>query len=329
MRAISLTAPGRFELIERAEPAPPGPDEVQVLVHVVGVCGTDVSGYLGKMPFIQYPRILGHELGVEVVAVGEAVSHLKPGDRCSVEPYLNCGECPMCLSGRTNACESLMVAGVHCDGGLCERLNLPARKLHVANDLTYEQLALVETLAIGCHAVNRGAPQKNESVLVIGAGPIGLSVIEFARLTGARMQVVEPNPGRREFVKTNYAPESVHASLDAAAAADVVFDATGNPSCMSAAFSRAAFGGRVVFVGITSQPVVLDDPLFHRRELTLLATRNAVAADFVRILRLIQDGTINTRRWISHRLRFDEVPAQFDLLLQPDSGVVKAIVDVK
>ena len=328
MKALALTAPRCFEFLKQAEPDAPATDEAVVRVRAIGVCGTDISGYLGKMPFIQYPRILGHELGVEVVEIGNAVTNVKVGDYCSVEPYLNCEACSMCHAGRTNCCESLRVLGVHCDGGLRPLIKIPAKKLHGANDLAFEQLALVETLAIGCHAVNRAAPKENESVLVIGAGPIGLSVIEFVRLTGARLHVVEPNDRRREFVAATYAPERVLSSIEDAEPADAVFDATGSPSCMSGAFSRAAFGGRVIFVGITSQPVTLDDPLFHRRELTLLATRNAVASDFTRIIGLIRDGKIDTQQWISHRMGFNEVPEKFPDLLKPECGVVKAMIEM-
>lgn len=328
MQALTLTAPREFAFIDQAEPPAPAPHEAVVRVHAVGVCGTDVSGYLGKMPFIQYPRILGHELGVEVMAAGGEVINVKPGDRCSVEPYLNCGTCPSCRRGRTNCCETLQVLGVHCDGGLRAFITVPARKLHPANDLAYEQLALVETLGIGCHAVNRGAPQVGETVLVLGAGPIGLSVIEFARLSGAAIHVIEPNARRREFVRVNYGLETVHESLEPGALADVVFDATGHAGSMSRAFEFAAFGARVVFVGITPEPVLLDDPLFHRRELTLLASRNAVPADFIRILALIREGVVQTRPWITHRLAFADMPTAFPDLLRPGSGVVKVVVEL-
>ena len=334
MQALQLTAPRQFEFVEQAEPSAPGPCEAVIRVHAVGVCGTDVSGYLGKMPFIQYPRILGHELGIEVLAVGSAVTHVKVGDRCSVEPYMNCGTCPTCLRGNTNCCESLQVLGVHCDGGLRPSIVLPAHKLHVANDLTFEQLALVETLGIGCHAVNRGCPQAGDHVLIVGAGPIGLSVLEFAKLTGATLHVIEPNARRREFVKQTYGIESVHSALEPEQLAEltgqrlaqVVFDATGNAGCMSRALEFAGFTGRVVYVGITTEPVPLNDPLFHRRELTLLATRNALSSDFTRILGLIREGQINTQAWISHRLNFDEVPGEFPSLLKPESNVVKAVI---
>ncbi len=193
MRAIEFTEPGQLRIVDTAEPAAPGAGEALVRVHAVGICGTDYSGFLGKMAFFSYPRIPGHELGVEVVAVGAGVTNVNPGDRCSVEPYLNCQRCYSCRRGHTNCCESNQTLGVHCDGGLRPFFLVPARKLHISRKLAPEQIALVETLAIGCHAVNRAAPQPGENVLVIGAGPIGLSAIEFARLSGARVIVLDLN----------------------------------------------------------------------------------------------------------------------------------------
>ena len=201
MKAIQLERPESFHLIDVPEPTAPGPGEALLRVHRVGICGTDYGGFLGKMPFYSYPRIPGHELGVEVAAVGEGVNNVQVGDKCCVEPYLNCQNCHSCRRGHTNCCQSNQTLGVHCDGGLRPFFLLPARKLHQANGLSYEQSALVETLAIGCHAVNRGRPVPGETILVIGAGPIGLSVVEFARISGARTIVMDMNPQRLEFVR--------------------------------------------------------------------------------------------------------------------------------
>lgn len=326
MRALTLSRPRTLDFIELPEADPPGPGEALVAVRAVGVCGTDISGYLGKMPFIQCPRILGHELGVEVLAVGPSVGNVRPGDRCSVEPYLNCGDCHACAQGKTNCCETLEVLGVHGDGGLRERLLLPARKLHPSAALSFEQLALVETLAIGCHAVARAAVSASDDVLIIGAGPIGLSVLEFARLTAGEVRVVEPNANRRAFVSEHYPGVATLAQADPGQPAQVVFDATGHPAAMAASLGLARFTGRVVFVGITAQPVALDDPLFHRRELTLLASRNAPSADFPGIIRLIESGRIDTRPWITHRGAFADFPSLMPEWVQPGSGVVKAVV---
>ena len=215
-----------------------------------------------------------------------------------------------------------------------ERIVVPAHKLHPASDLTYDQLALVEMLGIGCHAVSRGQVDAKENVLIVGAGPIGLSVLEFVKLTGATIFVIEPNERRRDFVRRHYGIEKVFATLEPAEfgehtqgrLAQVVLDATGNAGCMGRALEYAGFAGRVVFVGITTDPIALNDALFHRRELTLLATRNAVAADFTRILGMIREGQIRTDTWITHRAAFEEMPVAFPEWLKSDSGLVKALI---
>src|SRR3954467_14637328 len=191
MNAIVLEQPKQFKRADVPEPAPPDAGEALVRVHRVGICGSDVSGFLGKMPFYSYPRIPGHELGIEVVEVGNNVTNVRPGDRCSIEPYMNCGDCHACRKGASNCCANLKVLGVMVDGGMRERFVLPAHKLHPSKTLSFDQLALVETLAIGCHAVDRPALAKSENCLIIGAGPIGLSCVVFAKLAGARVIVAD------------------------------------------------------------------------------------------------------------------------------------------
>jgi alcohol dehydrogenase len=341
MKAIQLEKPQSFRPIEIAEPPAPQAGEALVRVQRIGICGTDYSGFLGKMPFFSYPRIPGHELGVEVLAVGAGVANVRPGDRCSVEPYMNCGQCYPCRRGSTNCCENLKVLGVMMDGGMCERIVVPARKLHPANRLTPEQCALVETLAIGCHAVNRGNPVAGENVLVIGAGPIGLSVIEFAKLSGAKTIVMDINEQRLEFVRKKMGvADTVLAKGDGSeldtlkqltggALAQVVIDATGSNKSMAGALACAGFTGRVVYVGITQQEVSFPHaPIMHRRELTLLASRNALPPDFTRIIKLIEDGRIDTRPWITHHADFGEMIDAFPTWLKPETGVIKAVVRV-
>lgn len=338
MKAISLQAPENFALIDVEEPGRPGPGEALVRVHRVGICGTDLSGYLGKMPFFSYPRIPGHELGVEVLEVGEDVGNVKAGDRCGVEPYMNCGRCHACKKGAGNCCANLKVLGVMTDGGLRDRFILPARKLHPSTKLSYEQLALVETLAIGCHAVNRSGLQPGEPCLVIGAGPIGLATLEFVKLAGARSIVLDVNPQRLEFCRTvmgadvtiqlgDHVVEDLRNVTDGALP-DVVIDATGNNHSMSNAFGYVAPTGRLVFVGITTKEVSFTHPVFHRPEGTLLCSRNALPADFTRIIRLIEEGKIDTKPWVTHRSSFDTLIADFPSYTRPETGVIKAVVSV-
>lgn len=340
MKAILLEQPGRFVTTDLPEPTEPGPGKALVRVLRMGICGSDASGYLGKMPFFSYPRIIGHELGVEVVAVGDGVTNVKVGDRCSVEPYMNCQQCSACKAGRTNCCKTLKVLGVHTDGGLRPRFVVPARKLHPANKLSPEQCALVETLAIGCHAVNRGNPQKGEHALVIGAGPIGLSAIEFLKLAGVTITVLDIDENRlafaRDVMKVHHVikPDADGTELKrldeitGGALPTLAIDATGNAKSMGNAFKYLDYTGRLVYVGIVPTEVALPDPLFHTREMTLFASRNAVPTDFTRIIGLIESGQIDTRPWITHRTGFESLIADFPTLIKPETRVIKAVVEV-
>lgn len=344
MKAIQFTEPKSISVIYLPDAPPPGPGEALVRTHRMGICGTDLSCYLGKFPFFAYPRTPGHELGLEVVAVGEGVINVKPGDRCSLEPYVNDPDSPTSRKGASNCCPGVQVIGVHNNGGLRQGTFLvPARKLHPGNDLSYDQLALVETLAIGYHAVARGAPQPGETVLVIGAGPIGLACLEFLKLMpGVKVIVMDMVQSRLDFCAAKlgitrgvkFEPDGSHLAelekLTDGHLADVVIDATGNAGSMSACFDYAAFTGRVVYVGITTSELSFPHaPVFHRRELTLLASRNALPNDFEKIIGLIREGKIDTDAWITHRIGFDEVPEKFDRFTDPTLGAIKAIIEIR
>jgi alcohol dehydrogenase len=338
MKALSLESPKNWKRVDIPGPAKPSPGEALVRVHQVGICGTDISGYLGKMPFFSYPRIPGHELGVEVLEVGASVTNVRVGDRCSVEPYINCQHCYACRRGHTNCCETTQTLGVHCDGGLRPRFLIPARKLHVSRKLGFDQLALVETLAIGCHAVNRSALAAHESCLIIGAGPIGLATLEFTKLTGAKIIMLDMNEQRLDFcrkvmgvrhtIKLSQRVEHELRELTDGHLPDVVIDATGNDVSMSGAFALTTHHGRLVYVGITMEEVRFRHAVFHKSEGTLLCSRNAVSAEFTRIIGLIEEGRINTRPWITHRAAFEELMDVFPSYTKPETGVIKAVVAV-
>lgn len=336
MKHVVLEAPGRFGHGDSPEPEP-GPSDALVRIHRVGVCGTDLHAFHGRQPFFTYPRILGHELGVEVVAIGADVRGLKVGDRCSVEPYLHCGTCIACRRGKPNCCTQLQVLGVHTDGGMRPRLGVPAAKLHASADLTFDQLALVETLAIGAHAVERAGLAADDFVLVIGAGPIGLSVIQFALASGARVAVADLSDSRLAFcrerlgvnhlVKPGPALPDELRKISGGDLPTALIDATGSAQSMAATFDLAAHGGRIVFVGLFPDDLSFNDPNFHRRELTLLASRNALPGTFTSIIAAIKSGRIDTTPWITHRLSLDEVPARFPTV-SADPALLKAMIEI-
>jgi len=324
MLEVVLAEPGRFAARDAAPPEPVA-GEALVRVHRIGVCGTDLHAFAGRQPFFSYPRVLGHELGVEIVSLptDSNTAGLAVGDRCAIEPYVRCGHCRACRLDRYNCCESLACWGVHVDGGMRELVRVPVDLLHKSDTLSLDQLALVETLGIGAHAVARGGVQSGERVLVVGAGPIGLACVQFALLAGAEVHVLETNADRRKFVAQFgvTVQETPDGSLF-----DVVLDATGNAGSMGASLHHVAHGGRLVYVGLVLGEVSLDDPTLHRREVTLLASRNS-CHDFPRIIRLIEEGRLDTRPWITHRLPLAAVPERF-AELPGTPGLVKAMIEV-
>ena len=337
MLAITLDGPGRFSATTAAPEPRPAPGEALVRVHRTGVCGTDLHAFAGKQPFFSYPRILGHELGVEVVDPGTEPHGLRAGDRCSVEPYLDCGRCIACRRGKPNCCTDLRVLGVHVDGGMRPLLTLPARKLHRSAKLDYEQLALVETLGIGAHAVERAGAQRDDFILVIGAGPIGLSALQFALVTRATVAVMDLSEPRLAFCRRLGVKHTVAAGPDASAQLKaighgdlptVIIDATGNPASMAGTFDLVAHGGRIVFVGLFPGELAFNDPNFHRRELTLCASRNALPGTFRKIIALVEAGKVDTRPWITHRFKLADIPAIFPQEIAGNPAVLKAMIEV-
>jgi 2-desacetyl-2-hydroxyethyl bacteriochlorophyllide A dehydrogenase len=335
MLQITLNQPGQFSTAEVEVPQP-APGEALVRVHRIGICGTDLHAFAGKQPFFTYPRVLGHELAVEVLETAGDVDNVKPGDRCAVEPYLNCGHCAACHSGKPNCCAELKVMGVHVDGGMRTHLCIRADKLHPSNKLNLDQLALVETLGIGAHAVERATVQPDDFVLVLGAGPIGLSVIQFVQVTRARLVVADISESRLAFCRdTLGVKHTLRVGPDLASQIremtrgqlpSVVIDATGNAQSMMNAFNLPAHGGRIVFVGLFQGDVTFNDPNFHRRELTLLASRNSLPSTFRAIIRMMENGLVDTRPWITHRLPLADVPRVFPSEIAGNGAVLKAMV---
>lgn len=340
MKAIQIFEPKKFSYIDIPEPDSPGPGMVLVQSRRMGVCGTDYSCYLGKFPFFDYPRIPGHELGVEVLSVGAGVTNVAIGDRCSVEPYMNCGDCYACRKGHTNCCTSLDVIGIWSDGGLCERFLIRADKLFPSASLSFEQLSLIETLAIGLHACERGQPADSDNVLIIGAGPIGLATLEFVRLAGATITVMDLVESRLAFCRKTYGLENTILSKGDGSEMDqiaditggdkypLVIDATGHNGSMSNALNYLAPAATLVYLGVTTSEISFPHAKLHRPEATIKASRNALPEDFKKIIRLMEDGKINTDPWVTHRTSFDKVADEFESFTRPDSGVIKAVIEV-
>lgn len=338
MNTLVCTEPGHFAYEDRLQPtAEPG--RALLKIKRIGICGTDLHAFEGTQPFFAYPRVLGHELAAELVDAGGAAG-FEPGEAVTFVPYFNCGMCIACRSELPNCCVNMQVCGVHVDGGMAEYLTIPADKLLHGEGLSYDELALVEPLAIGAHGVRRAGVRPGEWVLVVGAGPIGLGIMEFARIAGAQVIALDINDQRLAFCReklgvthtVNALASDVKEQLSALTNGDmptVVIDATGNQRAILNAFQYLAHGGRYVLVGLQKGEISFSHPEFHKREATLMSSRNAISVDFEHVIASMKQGLVDPTTYITHRVKFGEVAQEFASWLDPATGVIKAMVEIE
>ncbi|GAB3942942.1 zinc-binding alcohol dehydrogenase family protein [Spirosoma harenae] len=335
MQTLVCTTPGQLTYQTGIKPEL-SPDHAILRIRRIGICGTDLHAFEGTQPFFNYPRILGHELAGEIVEVDNAPG-FQPGEAVTFIPYFNCGHCVACRSGKPNCCVNLQVSGVHIDGGMVEYLSVPSYSLVHGNGLSFDELALVEPLAIGAHGVRRAAVQPGEWVLVVGAGPIGLGVMESARIAGGKVIALDINESRLAFCKNRLKVEHTVMATDSdvmeqlAAITNgemptVVIDATGSLRAINNAFQYMAHGARYVLIGLQKGEVSFSHPEFHKREGTLMSSRNATRADFEHVIASMKAGLVDPTTYITHRVTYGQVRDDFASWLDPANGVIKAMV---
>lgn len=333
--ALVCAEPGRLEYRQIEKPAP-ADGRALIKINRIGVCGTDLHAFEGTQPYFQYPRILGHELSGELIDAGGA-SGFETGEAVTFIPYFSCGQCIACRNGKGNCCERIEVFGVHIDGGMTGYVSVPASTLVHGNGLSFDELALVEPLAIGAHGVSRAGVRQGEFVLVVGAGPIGLGIMELARIAGGQVIAMDVNEKRLAFCRKNLqipytvqAGEDAGKQLKAITGGDmptVVVDATGSQAAINNAFRYLAHGGRYVLVGLQKNAISFSHPEFHKREATLMSSRNATRADFEKVIDCMKQGKVDPAAYITHRLPFNTAKDRFSSLLKPESGVIKALIE--
>jgi 2-desacetyl-2-hydroxyethyl bacteriochlorophyllide A dehydrogenase len=338
METLVCTSPGHFAYQQAVMPHLTSGHTI-LKIRRIGICGTDLHAFEGTQPFFNYPRILGHELAAEIVAA-DGAPEFEVGEAVTFIPYFNCGKCIACRSGKPNCCTDIQVFGVHIDGGMSEYVSVPSYALVHGDGLSFDELALVEMLSIGAHGIGRAGVKEGEKVLVVGAGPIGLGTMEFARIAGAEVIALDVNSARLEFCREklgvlhtiNAAVDDVGAALNNVTNGDmptVIIDATGNLGAINTAFSYLAHGGRYVLVGLQKGAVSFSHPEFHKREATLMSSRNAVREDFEHVIKCMKEGLIDPTTYITHRVTFGQVKNDFESWLDPSNGVIKAMVTLE
>lgn len=325
------------EMLYQQHPKPqPGTGEALLKIVTAGICGTDIHAWAGNQPFFSYPRVLGHELCGEVVSLGAGAHRFRLGQKVSVIPYLSCGSCAACESGKTNCCEKISVIGVHQDGGFCDFLSVPESNLLDVSGVDSEAAALIEPFAISAHAVRRAAVQIDESVLVVGAGPIGLGVAAIANAAGARVVVADTSAFRRTHVAQNLGLPALDAAsgdfeqqLRAQFSGRLpgkVIDATGNPAAMNNTVSLIAHGGCIVFVGLHKGDIQIPDIDFHKKETTLMGSRNATREDFEKVAQLMAAGKISAEMMLNQRFEFSGLAEIFESQVINNRELIKGVI---
>lgn len=337
MKALVCTQPGQLDYLEKPKPTLK-PGQAILKIRRIGVCGTDLHAFEGTQPYFSYPRILGHELAAELVIADNAPG-FQPGEKLTFIPYFGCGHCIACRHGKTNCCVDMKVSGVHIDGGMTEYLSVPSTSLVHGQDLSLDELALVEPLAIGAHGVERAQIKEGEFVLVVGAGPIGLGTLEFARIAGGRVIALDINTQRLQFCQDrlqvqhtlNARDPDVSEKLKAITNGDmptVVIDATGSQKAINHSFQYMAHGARYVLIGLQKGDISFSHPEFHKRESTLMSSRNATRQDFKKVINALSNKQIDPGTYITHRIDFEQAGEEFRSWLDPQNGVIKAMIEL-
>jgi len=335
MKSIVCEQPGQFILNEKEAPQKKS-GEALLKVKKVGICGTDLHAYAGNQPFFTYPRILGHELAAEIIEIDANPHNLQAGDSVIIMPYISCQSCIACRKGKSNCCTDIQVLGVHIDGGMQEIISVPTDILLPAGNLSDEEIAIVDPLAIGAHAIRRASVQAGEYIVVIGCGPIGLGIMKLALIDGAKVIAMDINEDRLAYAKSHLGIEHVVYALDnpleaiseitEGDLATAVVDATGNTKALETGFNYMSHGGRYVLVGLSKGELSYHHPSIHAKETTLMCSRNATLEDFVKVKSALETGQFPLDSFVTHQVDFKDLTNHFDSWLHPETGVIKAMV---
>jgi len=326
------------------EPGPPGPRDVIVRPEAVGICGSDLHFYTGDTGALSgspsfFPRIQGHEFSAVVEQLGQdCPAGVRAGDRVAVWPLRGCGRCYPCRSGRANACVSLDLVGIHRDGGLQQLLPVPVSQVFGVGDLGPEPAAFVEPMSIAVHALGRAGIPDGEQVIILGAGPIGLATVLAATAAGARVMAADPVPARRDLALTMGAENAAWGGdgglLDAVQAwthgpgAPVVIDTTGDPGALAQATRLVCSAGRVVVVGMSAAAAPLRSGVFPEKEIDVLGSSCATAADFRSAVALVQAHRETISALFSHRFPLTRAREAIECVANPAAGAVKVLITV-
>ncbi|MGI6109510.1 MAG: zinc-binding alcohol dehydrogenase family protein [Eubacteriaceae bacterium] len=338
MKSIVINGPHDVSIVEREKPVP---KEGEALLKVLygGICGSDLGSYRGTFAYVTYPRTPGHEFSAEIIEIGPNKKGLKPGMIVTCNPYFNCGKCYSCKRGLVNCCTSNQTMGVQREGAFSEYITMPVDRIYDGKSVPADLLAVIEPFCIGYHGVSRANVKKGDKVLVVGAGTIGVLAALSAKLKGAEVYVSDIAEK-----KLNYAQDSFNFNgtiLNNGSEAfikqvnditdgngfDVTIEAVGLPNTFQNCVDAAAFGGRVVLIGVGKQNLDFNFTIIQKKELNIFGSRNALKKDFLELIDLVKDGNIDLRKIITNSYNIMNVREAFEEFDKNSSSMLKVIID--
>lgn len=338
MKAISFTAPKQVEIIDIPEPRM-GPEDVLLDVHYIGLCGTDLNSYRGRLALVSYPPIPGHEISGIIAAKGEKVpDSINVGDQVMVSPYTTCGVCPACRVGRPNCCQHNQTLGVQRDGAMSPRFVTPYIDVFFSDKLTLEELVLVEPISVGYHAANRGQVSEVDTVLVIGCGTIGLGAITAAARKGATVIVTDIDDGKLDIARKFGAQHTINSAKQDVLAevhklthdegVNVTIEAVGLPDTFRLAIEAVCYAGRVVYIGYAKKEVTYDTTDFVRKELDIHGSRNALRV-FPAVIKMIEQRQFPFTDLISKTYHFEQTDQALTAWDESPGKFAKILIDIR
>lgn len=344
MKAIYINAPGQVEIREMAMPVRK-PGEALLKLLYGGICGSDLGSYRGTFAYFSYPRIPGHEFSAEIVEIDENEYGLEKGMVVTCNPYFNCGKCYSCQRGIVNACMDNQTMGCQRDGAFCEYITMPLERIYDGKGLSPKVLAAIEPFCISYHGVQRAGIRKGDKVLVVGAGTIGVLAANAAKALGGEVYLCDVAEEKLRYAMDTFgfAGTIISRDLEKATAEitgttdvggtrvaggfDVCIEAVGLPSTFQNCIDAAAFGGKVVLIGVGKQNLDFNFTLLQKKELNVFGSRNALKKDFLELIDLVKSGKVDLEKIVTNTYSFTEAPEAFRQFSENGSRMLKVMLD--
>lgn len=337
MKTIIINNPGEVNIIEQAMPVRKQGEALLKILYG-GICGSDLGTYRGTFAYASYPRIPGHEFSAEIIEIGDNDRNLKPGMIVTCNPYFNCGHCYSCQRGLVNCCTSNETMGAQRDGAFSEYITMPIERIYDGKGLSAKTLALIEPFCISYHGISRANIQPNDKVLVIGAGTIGVLAAVAAKAKGAKVYISDVAENKMNYaIETfgldggilNDSPENFIKRVEEITNGnyfDVTIEAVGLPSTFQACIDAAAFGARMVQIGVGKRTHEFDFTLLQKKELNVYGSRNALKKDFLELIDLVKSGKVDLEKIVTNTYNLDEADKAFQDFSKNAASMLKVVI---